>query len=310
MARAETRSASNGGGPIAENEGQKMSNKPQVLWLDQLAVSENAEIPGLLPESFSVHPLTGAESLDSLIAKLRPAAVFFDFDYPDKHRLSLFEKFKQRYRSIPAVFATLQHSEQLAIWAFRNGALDFLVKPIREAELRKCISRILRIAEYRTAQPERHACLPDAQLPYEVPTISRSTKSKLSPAIFYVRQNYAERISSDAMARLCGMSAAQFSRSFKQSFHITFHDFLLRYRIRQACRHLRNPNVTVADSAYAVGFTDPSYFTRVFKRCTGRSPSEYSAALPAETAANEDLSGEFLVSSSQIVRRLAVETQS
>ena len=61
------------------------------------------------------------------------------------------------------------------------------------------------------------------------------------------------------------------------------------------------------DAAYAVGFSDPSYFARVFKRYMGQSPSEYCDAirLNEDVAANDDETGEFLASSSQIVRSLA-----
>ena len=50
---------------------------------------------------------------------------------------------------------------------------------------------------------------------------------------------------------------------------------MLRYRIFEACKELQHPNVPVANVAYSVGFNDPSYFARVFRRFIGVSPSEY-----------------------------------
>jgi two-component system response regulator YesN len=47
--------------------------------------------------------------------------------------------------------------------------------------------------------------------------------------------------------------------------------------MEQAKRLLANPSMPVADVAAAVGFNDPSYFTRVFRRQEGVSPSEYRA---------------------------------
>ena len=51
---------------------------------------------------------------------------------------------------------------------------------------------------------------------------------------------------------------------------------MVRYRIVEACRELRHPNVPVTNVAHSVGFNDPSYFARVFRRFVGVSPSEYS----------------------------------
>lgn len=288
-----------------------MANELGVLWVDQLAVSNEADIPEPVLDRFSVKALKTAENIGDIIQAQEPAAVFFDFDYPNRQCLSIFEKFKQYHRSTPAVFITLQHSERLAVWAFRNGALDYLVKPLIDGELESCIDRVCSIAAIRAAQNTRDACHTRSSVPDEIPNTPGSKKSKLAPAVFYVRQNYSQRIYSDAMARLCGMSATQFSRAFKQTFNTTFQDFLLRYRIRQACRMLRNPDAAIMDAGYAVGFSDPSYFTRVFKRCTGQSPTEYCAEKRHEAghAANDDETGEFLASSSQIIRSLTKDGQ-
>jgi AraC-like DNA-binding protein len=43
----------------------------------------------------------------------------------------------------------------------------------------------------------------------------------------------------------------------------------------EACKELRHPNVPIGNVAYSVGFNDPSYFTRVFRRYVGCSPSEF-----------------------------------
>lgn len=284
-----------------------MANRLGVLWVDQLSVAENVDIPTLFLDRFFVKPLKGVENIDDIIQSEQPAAVIFDFDYPDRHCLSVFEKFKRLHHSTPAILITMQHSERLAVWAFRNGALDYLVKPIPDGELGTCIDRICNIAAIRVAQSKRSACLSEANVPHEIPSTSGSQKKKLAPAIFYVRQNYPQRIYSDAMARLCGFSATQFSRAFKQSFKMTFQEFLLRYRIRRACHQLRHPGASIMDAAYAVGFSDPSYFTRVFRRYMGQSPSEYCSRMGgnAKHSANDDATGEFLASGSQIVRCLA-----
>jgi two-component system response regulator YesN len=100
------------------------------------------------------------------------------------------------------------------------------------------------------------------------------------------------------MARICDMSASHFSRAFKKAYNLTFQEFLLRYRVYQACRFLNASSANISDVAYCVGFSDPSYFTRVFKRYVGVAPSEFVAANEGDA------------STSQVVRTLSTSFSS
>jgi two-component system response regulator YesN len=75
-------------------------------------------------------------------------------------------------------------------------------------------------------------------------------------------------------AAACGMAAFKFGREFKEEFGMDFREYVLRHRVREACRLLENPNASVTEICYAVGFSEPAYFSRMFKRLVGRSPSE------------------------------------
>ena len=285
-------------------------NKPTLVWVDQLTTSSSASVPSLLLDRFSVRTCSSVESLQELLDKLDPAAVFFDFDYPDRRRLAGFSRVKEQNASTPVVMVTLQHSESLAVWTYRHGALDYLVKPVNPAELGNCVDRILEISKLRLSQQGRTANPFKPNIPSDIPNTARTRKDKLSPAIYFVQQNFSQRIYSDAMARLCGMSASHFSRAFKQHYRVTFQEFLLRYRVRRACQKLQARIVNIADVAYAVGFSDPSYFTRVFKRFVGLSPSEYSTSAGTLDDAMLENIEDKMTSSSQIVRQLSGSFQS
>ncbi len=281
--------------------------KPLIFWVDQLASSTNAEVPTALLEKFTVQSFTDVGAVETMLVDVAPAAIFFNFDYPDRRRLGRFADVKMRFPSVPVVMMTLQHSESLAIWAFRHGTLDYLIKPIDPSELRNCVGRILRITGLQTNQQTRRASMFSPSIPSDVPNTVQTKKDRLSPAIYYVQKNYSQRIYSDAVARLCGMSATHFSRVFKQTYDVTFQEFLLRYRVYQACQQLRSPMTNISDISYNVGFSDPSYFTRVFKRYVGVAPSDYQAGLEKESLAAELIGSqdEDLNSSSQIVRSLS-----
>jgi AraC-like DNA-binding protein len=98
---------------------------------------------------------------------------------------------------------------------------------------------------------------------------------RLAPAVYFVQKTFRQKIRNADIAERCGMSPFHFSHAFAETFSLTFQEFVLRYRIFEACKELQHPNVPVANVAYSVGFNDPSYFARVFRRFIGVSPSEY-----------------------------------
>jgi AraC-like DNA-binding protein len=174
-------------------------------------------------------------------------------------------------------------------------------------ELQQCLRRLQHIVQIRTSRGGRKIYKAAVQIPQSISRSSGKSGDKLAPAIYFVRQNYAKRIFSDAVALQCGLSPNYFSKAFRQRFGMPFQEFLLRYRVAQACLLLENAERSIADVCYAVGFKDPSYFTRVFKRYLGVSPSEYcgsgaSAQLAVEIGASIE---EPSNTTSQIVRSLA-----
>jgi AraC-like DNA-binding protein len=100
-----------------------------------------------------------------------------------------------------------------------------------------------------------------------------------------VRRHFAEKISEVEAARRCEMKRFAFSHAFHAVFGVTFRDFLMQTRIDEARRLLIEGAQPVTEVAFATGFTDGSYFARMFRRHTGQLPSKYresaSVGVPA-----------------------------
>jgi AraC-like DNA-binding protein len=77
------------------------------------------------------------------------------------------------------------------------------------------------------------------------------------------------------LAKLAGVSASQFERTFRRAFGTTPHRHLLRLRIEAACRRLRESDESIATIALGCGFADHAHFTRTFRRAMGMAPTEY-----------------------------------
>lgn len=91
----------------------------------------------------------------------------------------------------------------------------------------------------------------------------------------YMRTHYAEKISLDSVARMTYLSPTYFSRVFRQETGETFNAYLNNVRIQEGKKLLMNKSIELIDISMMTGFDNQSYFTKVFKKCTGMSPLQY-----------------------------------
>jgi AraC family transcriptional regulator len=90
-----------------------------------------------------------------------------------------------------------------------------------------------------------------------------------------MKAHLAEDFSLDQLAALAGLSKFHFHRLFKQAVGEAPSHHLLKLRMQEAKRLLRETKRSVVDVALDVGYTNPSHFARFFRRETGLSPSDY-----------------------------------
>jgi two-component system response regulator YesN len=91
----------------------------------------------------------------------------------------------------------------------------------------------------------------------------------------YLEKNYAQEISLEDVAASINISSFYLSKLFKKELGENFIDYLTGVRIHKAKEMLTNPLHTVKDVCYLVGYRDPNYFARVFKKISGMTPTEY-----------------------------------
>lgn len=96
-------------------------------------------------------------------------------------------------------------------------------------------------------------------------------------AIDYVKNNYLKKITLDEVASYVQLSPAYFSKIFKQEMKMNFNNYLSKIRIEKSKTLLLNEELSLIDVSYLVGFSDQSYFSKVFKRVVGVTPGRYRA---------------------------------
>jgi len=98
---------------------------------------------------------------------------------------------------------------------------------------------------------------------------------RFQPVFNYIAANIARDISLEDLAALCQLNPNYFSTLFSREIGISPMAYLWRYRIRQAQMMLWDSVFSVEQIAAKVGYADPCYFCRLFKKSTGTTPSSY-----------------------------------
>ncbi len=105
-------------------------------------------------------------------------------------------------------------------------------------------------------------------------------------AVRYIRLHYKEHLTLEETAQAVFLSPTYFSRLFKEKMNISFTSYVNQLRIGEAQRLLLDTRLTIIEIAEAVGFEDQSYFSKVFKEITKRTPTQYrkhAGSFPSDT---------------------------
>ena len=91
----------------------------------------------------------------------------------------------------------------------------------------------------------------------------------------YIRTHYQRRVTLEEIAQQVYVSPSYLSRLFKKEIGCTVIELLTKVRIEEAKKVFHDPKYTVRQVAAEIGFEDANYFSKVFRRLEGITPSEY-----------------------------------
>ncbi|MEW9572731.1 helix-turn-helix transcriptional regulator [Rhodanobacter sp. Si-c] len=144
---------------------------------------------------------------------------------------------------------------QLADWLVELGPLDPLALPMVELLMRA-------------------VALAPAVKGRKLAANARALQ-RLRPAIDRLRRRPADAPGAEQAAALCAMSAAYFSRRFKQQVGMSWSDYVRTHRLHLASRRLLETEQSIAAIAADLGFATPSHFGELFLHRFGMTPGEY-----------------------------------
>ncbi len=105
--------------------------------------------------------------------------------------------------------------------------------------------------------------------------ISHRNLENIMKTVAFVEDNYLKKITTDMLAGICGMSRRSFTDFFRKATMLSPMQFVMSVRLKRAEMLMRSTDMLFDEIAHATGLGDHSNLARVFKKCRGKSPSEY-----------------------------------
>ena len=95
----------------------------------------------------------------------------------------------------------------------------------------------------------------------------------------YINENYHRDISLEEVSRSVDISSYYFSKLFKEETGENFIEYLTAIRIEKAKELLHHREISIKNISIETGYSDPNYFSRIFKKQVGITPTEYRESL-------------------------------
>ena len=236
---------------------------------------EKAVVKKILEEAFGadveVFPAcNGREAVDIWREKKCSIAVL-DISMPGINGLDAAEIIRQEDEAGVIIFLTAFDEFDYAQKAIRVHALDYLLKPVSENELIAVLEEAIKITE--SGGNERRNLIPAMPGKEELSSVKQAAIKKLIAD--YIEENYTRDISLTDAACAMHYSDPYFCKIFKDCFGKSFVLYLTELRVEKSKELLADITVNVKDICTKVGFRDSNYYTKVFKRMEGMTPTEY-----------------------------------
>ena len=207
----------------------------------------------------------GIKALE-LVRELQPDLLITDIRMPGLNGIGLVKRIRGGNDLIQVIFISGYAEFEYAKEGLRLGALDYLLKPVEEESLREVLSRYQAAREKKTEQDSQAG-------PEEAEFIIEDYRIK--KVIDEINRRYTEKISLQELADKCGLSSGHLSTLIKRETGASFSDYVAEKRMEDAKKLLLKEGLSIEEVADQVGYNDYFYFTKVFKKHEGLSPSAF-----------------------------------
>lgn len=241
-----------------------------VVVEDELFIRQNIvkKIRQITTQFRIIGEASDGESALKIIEKNPPDLVITDIRMPIMDGLELIKNLYFAFPNVKVIIISGFNDFEYAKKALQLGVKDFLLKPIVTEDFQQALQNILILLD------RENKSLSD-MVQENVKTMSQEEIAQYVE--HFIRENYTTDLTVGDLATRLGFSPDYLSKVFKKQTGHTLIRYITRLRINEAKRLLvQNPELEVQKVGEMVGYPDPFYFSRVFKKQTDVYPSEFA----------------------------------
>ena len=203
-----------------------------------------------------------------MIQKLNPDIVITDIKMPFMSGLDFIRLARAKKMDTAFIIVTAFADFQFAKESISLGVVEYILKPVSAEELEKALQRVrgLKQSSHKVDYEWKKSSRLREQYPDAHPLVLKM--------LDIIENSYEGKISQSRTAESLGVSSEYLSYLFKKNIGKTFAKFLQEYRIEQAKRRLEQGEEP-SEVSFAVGFSDPKYFYKVFRETEGMTVKQF-----------------------------------
>lgn len=218
---------------------------------------------------------TGIQALD-LINSCNPYLLVTDIRMPVMDGLELVEQARENHPDLDVIVVSGYSDFEYAKRAIHLQVREYLLKPVDEDQLRTVLSSLAN--KYRMEEQE-------LEKSFSGEFSCRSSREIAELLKDYLTREYDHDINMNLIAEKLNYSPSYLSKVFLQTYHMPPTKYLISLRMQKAKKLMdRNPGYPIHMIGEAVGYDDPGYFSRIFKKYEGVSPQKYRGGSGTDTA--------------------------
>ena len=225
-------------------------------------------------ELCQIHQAKNGREAVALFLEHRPQVAVLDIEMPGSSGLEAARQIRQSGYPCMILFLSAYDKFSYAREAITLRAIDYLLKPYEAQELILSVEEALNLYGRSAGAPEQQHTAVQEPIEEGDPAAQRMGQVRENIER-YIRKHYTAELSMQDVAKAMNYSEAYFCKLFKQCFKVNFSAWLNEFRVEKAKEMLQSTRMSIREISLACGYTDANYFARVFKRITGKTPSEY-----------------------------------
>lgn len=271
-----------------------------------LVVEDNAELKvyiyNCLINRYEVRDASnGKEALQVIESGWMPDMIVTDLMMPEMDGIELINRIRGDFSTshIPIIMITAKHENDTHLKAMKYGADGYITKPFTMELLiarmenlldrrRALISSLSSSDHMEKGQEDRHGKHAKVEFSPEEIVITDRDEELIKKVMKWLEENVSDsEVTVDNLASYVGMGRTSMYNKLKGLTGKSPVELIQEYRLENATYYLKSGQYSVSETSYKVGFSDPGYFSRTFKKRFGISPADYIKEHRSDAASDD-----------------------